>query len=292
MEDIAADVAPVDGDVTGDVRSASSAHGAVAAPPPAVGARDTHPGVRAIVSEGSTSALIPGLLTGRYNAAIIHLPVDDPELTIEPLFAKDLLLVTHGDHPLAGRGEMPLAELATHRLLLPPAGSALRRVLDRAARSVGVQLHAQAEIDGVRLLATLAVDGHGAAIVPATASRPAPASAGNRPELPPPVVALASAAAAAGPAGAGAVRGAARGAGQPGLQDAGRAPGHRRLPAGPLRLKGAASPSPPPDLRSWQPPAGRPDGARPHGWPWLQGAAAPVTISSPPPSTESPGSSR
>ena len=101
--------------------------------------------------------------------------------------------MTHGDHPLAGRGEMPLAELATHRLLLPPAGSALRRVLDRAARSVGVQLHAQAEIDGVRLLATLAVDGHGAAIVPATAVpfTTEPLGRVRVPELPPRVVALA-----------------------------------------------------------------------------------------------------
>ena len=57
-----------------------------------------------------------------------------------------------------------------------------------------MQLRAQAEIDGVRLLASLAADGHGAAIVPATA---VPHSATGRfgvvrvPELPPPVVALA-----------------------------------------------------------------------------------------------------
>ena len=194
MEDIAADVAPVDGDVTGDVRLGILGTTARWLLPRLLTALEAqHPGVRAIVSEGSTSSLIPGLLTGRYSAAIIHLPVDDPELTIEPLFAEDLLLVTHGDHPLAGRGEMPLAELATHRLLLPPAGSALRRVLDRAARSVGVQLHAQAEIDGVRLLATLAVDGHGATIVPATAVpfTSEPFGRVRIPELPPRVVALA-----------------------------------------------------------------------------------------------------
>ena len=57
-----------------------------------------------------------------------------------------------------------------------------------------MQLEAQAEIDGVRLLATLAVDGHGAAIVPATA---VPQTAARRhhslkvPGLPPRVVALA-----------------------------------------------------------------------------------------------------
>ena len=174
LEDISADVAPVD---RRRHRRRPPRHARddrpLAAPRPAPDAVDArHPHVRAIVSEGSTSVLLPALLGGRFNAAVVHLPVDDPELTIEPLFAEDLLLVAPPRHPLAGRGEIPLAELADHRLLLPPSGSALRRVLDRAAASVGVQLHAQAEIDGVRLLASLAVDGHGTAIVPATAVSP------------------------------------------------------------------------------------------------------------------------
>jgi DNA-binding transcriptional LysR family regulator len=67
-------------------------------------------------------------------------------------------------------------------------------VLDRAAGLAGVTLQAAAEIDGVRLLATLALDGHGAAIVPATAVPRR--AAGERPParvpaLPPRVVALA-----------------------------------------------------------------------------------------------------
>lgn len=195
MEDIATDVAPVDGDITGDVRLGILGTTARWLLPRVLSTLTTdHPHVRAIVSEGSTSVLLPGLLSGRFNAAIIHLPVDDPELTIEPLFAEELMLVTHADHPLAGRDEIPLTELAAHSLLLPPAGSALRRVLDRAAGQVGVQLHAQAEIDGVRLLATLAMDGHGAAIVPATAvsirfGGDDPPS--RIPGLPPRVVALA-----------------------------------------------------------------------------------------------------
>ncbi len=195
LEDITSDVAPVDGQVAGDVRLGMLGTTARWLLPRLLADLESrHPGVRAIVSEGSTSALIPGLLSGRFSAAIVHLPVDDPELAIEPLFAEDLLLVTQADHPLADAGELSLIEVARHRLLLPPAGSALRRVLDRAARSVGVPLQAEAEIDGVRLLAALAVDGHGAAIVPATAVPPF--SAGRCglvrvPELPPRVVALA-----------------------------------------------------------------------------------------------------
>ena len=65
MEDIAADVAPVDGNVTGDVRLGILGTTARWLLPRLLSALEAqHPGVRAIVSEGSTSALIPGLLTG------------------------------------------------------------------------------------------------------------------------------------------------------------------------------------------------------------------------------------
>lgn len=194
MDEIVSDVARVDGQVAGDIRLGILGTTARWLLPHLLAVlEERHPNVRAIVSEGSTSVLIPAVLTGRVSAAVIHLPVDDPDLVIEPLFAEDLVVVAHAGHPLAERGDAPLADVAAHRLLLPPAGSALRRVLDRAAGAVGVQLMAQAEIDGVRLLASLAADGHGAAIVPATA---VPHSTGGFgvvrvAELPPRVVALA-----------------------------------------------------------------------------------------------------
>ena len=61
-----------------------------------------------------------------------------------------------------------MKELAKIPLLLPPRGTALRRIIDRAAAAADVELQAQAEIDGVRLLASLAFEGYGPAIVPAT----------------------------------------------------------------------------------------------------------------------------
>ncbi len=195
LDEITADAAPVDGQVTGDVRLGVLGTTARWLLPRLLTALEArHPNVRAILSEGSTSVLIPSVLAGRFSAAIIHLPVDDPELVIEPLFAEDLVVVAPADHPLAGPAERPLADVAAHRLLLPPPGSALRRVLDRAAGAAGAQLRAQAEIDGVRLLASLASDGHGAAIVPATAVSPYATSrvtVVRVPELPPRVVALA-----------------------------------------------------------------------------------------------------
>ncbi len=171
IDDIAADIASLEDDVSGDARIGVIGTTARWLMPQLLGAVERrHPRVHPIVSEGSTSTIVPGVLSGQLNAAIIHLPIDDPELLVEPLFAEDLLLLVHSSHPLAGRQSMTLKELEDVPLLLPPKGAALRRVLDRAAANANVTLRAQADIDGVRLLASLAFDGYGAAIVPATAA--------------------------------------------------------------------------------------------------------------------------
>lgn len=131
--------------------------------------RAQHVGVHVTVHEGNTTNLLPRLLAQQLDATIVHLPVDDPEVTVEPLFAEDLVLLVHTRHHLSGRESIPLAELAGEPLMLPPLGAALRRAIDRAASGVGIELEAQVEIDGVRLLTSLAFEGYGAAIVPATA---------------------------------------------------------------------------------------------------------------------------
>ncbi len=127
-----------------------------------------HPGVHVTVHEGNTTNLIPRLVSQQLDAAIVHLPVDDPEVTVEPLFAEDLVLLVHTRHHLSKLDSVPLAELAYEPLMLPPTGAALRRAIDKAASSCGVELQPQVEIDGVRLLTSLAFEGFGAAIVPAT----------------------------------------------------------------------------------------------------------------------------
>jgi LysR family hydrogen peroxide-inducible transcriptional activator len=171
IDDIAADIASLDDDVAGDARIGVIGTTARWLMPQLLGAvAERFPRVHPIVSEGSTTTIVPGVLSGQLNAAIIHLPIDDPELDVEPLFAEDLLVLAPHNHPLAERDKMSITELDGVPLLLPPKGAALRRVLDRAAAAANVTLLAQAEIDGVRLLASLAFDGYGAAIVPATAA--------------------------------------------------------------------------------------------------------------------------
>jgi molybdate transport repressor ModE-like protein len=170
IDDITADMASEGTDVSGQSRLGIIGTTARWLMPQLLGRLEVeHPHLRAVVQEGATSTLLPNVVNGQLNAAIVHLPVDDPELVITPLFAEDLFLLADADHPLATTDLLSLAELDDVPLLLPPTGAALRRVLDRAAANAGATLRAQAEIDGVRLLASLALDGYGAAIVPATA---------------------------------------------------------------------------------------------------------------------------
>ncbi len=170
IDDIASDMASLGDEIHGETRIGvigTTARWLLPSMLTSIGRR--HPKVHLTVFEGGTSTLTARLSTGHLDAVVVHLPVAEPDFEVEPLFAEDLVLVVPGTHRLAGREEINLAEVATEPILLPPKGTALRRILDRAAAGVDVSLTPQAEIDGVRLLASLAFDGYGIAIVPATA---------------------------------------------------------------------------------------------------------------------------
>ena len=129
-----------------------------------------HPGIRLVVSESVTTSLVPRLLTGQLDMAVLNLPLGEPELRVVPLFEEELVLVAPPDHRLAaGTGPISLRELAGEELLLGPPGTILREDIDAAAADVGVELRARAEVDGVRLIASLAFLGFAPTIVPATA---------------------------------------------------------------------------------------------------------------------------
>lgn len=170
LDEIAADLAALQDIVAGEARlGVIGTTGRWLMPQFLTRLSQTYPDVHPLISEGGTSSLLPRLLGGNLDAAIVHLPVEEPELQVEPLFAEDLVLLVHARHPWHDRRTLSIEALADHPLLLPPPAAALRRIINRAADDHGVALRVQAEIDGVRLMASLAFEGFGAAIVPATA---------------------------------------------------------------------------------------------------------------------------
>jgi DNA-binding transcriptional LysR family regulator len=132
-------------------------------------AAEEHAGVSVVVVDATTTSLLPQLHDGLLDLAVVALPIHDPDLDTEVLFSEDLLLVTPPDHPLGVLSSVDVTQLAEHDLLLGAKGTAFRDDLDAIAAALGVTLRPKAEVDGLRLLASLAFEGFGAAVLPATA---------------------------------------------------------------------------------------------------------------------------
>jgi len=130
---------------------------------------EVHPGIALTVSEGTSATLEPHLTSGVLDLALLTLPIPAPELLAEPMFDEELILIAPESHPLAMRSRITVADLDGAELLLPAQGTNLRQELDRAAAAAGITLQAKAELDGVRLLASLCFEGWAAGIVPASA---------------------------------------------------------------------------------------------------------------------------
>jgi LysR family hydrogen peroxide-inducible transcriptional activator len=172
LEAIVAEVASMRSEVTGRVRVGiigTTARWLVPKLLDEMGRR--HPGVSMEIVDATSTSLEPQLVNGRLDLAVVNLPLPSPELTTAPLFDEDLLLFVPAGSPIArsAHEEVALETLADVELLLPPRGTSFRDLLDAAARKVGVVLVAKAELDGLRLIASLVISGQGAAILPSTA---------------------------------------------------------------------------------------------------------------------------
>lgn len=165
------DVAAVRDEVRGRVRVGVIGTTARWLVPPLLGEVErVHPAVSLVILDATTTSLVLQLADGQLDMAVVNLPMNEPDLSIEPLFDEERVLVVPGGHPLADETSVTFEALAGHRLLLEATGTAFRDELDAQAAAHGVELQAQAEVDGMRLLASLAFSGFGAAILPASAA--------------------------------------------------------------------------------------------------------------------------
>jgi DNA-binding transcriptional LysR family regulator len=129
-----------------------------------------HPKLRLVISEGSTLQLEPQLAAGRLDLAVLTYPVPGKDLSFESMFEEELVFVAPEDTELfPDKQRLTLADLGTVDLLLPAQGTPYRSELDAALRPAGVKLRPLAELDGVRLLASLTFEGFGPSVLPATA---------------------------------------------------------------------------------------------------------------------------
>ena len=133
------------------------------------------PALRPVLVDAPTTSLAPRVLDGDLDMAVVNTPVVEAGLETEPLFDEERILVVPSGHPLAGVETIDVTTLASYPVMLTPVGTTFRDAIDQELETVGVRLQAAAEVDGLRLLASLAYQGYAPALLPASAVSDFPA---------------------------------------------------------------------------------------------------------------------
>lgn len=125
----------------------------------------SYPGVEVALREETTVQMLGLLKEGELELAIGHttgvrVP---PRIVGEGLFEEDLVLILSPEHALAGREEVPLADLEDETFVCYKEGSGIRSVLAEACGAEGFEPRVSFESGTLRALAAA---GLGVAVVP------------------------------------------------------------------------------------------------------------------------------
>lgn len=128
--------------------------------------RALYPGVDLKLHEAGSRDLVRELDEGILDVALVILPVRHPSLVTTPLLREELVVAVGGDHPLAARRSVALADLRDVPLVMFREGYDLRATTLAACAAAGFKPRFAVEggeMDGVLRMASA---GLGVAIVP------------------------------------------------------------------------------------------------------------------------------
>ncbi|MEU5553848.1 MULTISPECIES: LysR family transcriptional regulator [unclassified Micromonospora] len=122
-------------------------------------------GRRVHVITADRDAALAAISAGRADLAVVAHDPPGRQYESTQIAAYRQVLVIDDGHPLAERRQVRLRDLDGLDLVVPPAGRAHRRALDRALLDADVTWQVAAEVDGWDLLVHLAALGVGATVV-------------------------------------------------------------------------------------------------------------------------------
>ncbi len=128
-----------------------------------------HPNLHFVVSEGTTTSLEARLQNGTLDLALVNKPPYSKDFAFKSFFDEEYVLYISSSHPLASKQSVTIADMDQIDLIAPPRGIPFRDLLDALAKRSNTEFNIIAEVDGVRLIASMAFDGYAPAIIPATA---------------------------------------------------------------------------------------------------------------------------
>lgn len=144
--------------------------------PPAISAFSReHAGVRFYIREAGSQSVCESVLTGDLDFGIVTLPIRVPgesDLLTIPLVLDELRLIVPDDHSLRDRKSFRWADLDGEAMIGFEAGSAVREVIDRAARDHDARLRVIMELRSIEPMRHMVAAGVGVAFVSRFALEP------------------------------------------------------------------------------------------------------------------------
>ena len=130
--------------------------------------RTQHTGVRFYIREAGSESVCESVLSGELDLGIVTLPIRVPgagDLLSLPLVADELRLIVPEDHHLRTARSFRWADLNGEAMIGFEAGSAVREVIDRAARDRGTHLRVIMELRSIEPMRHMVAAGVGIAFV-------------------------------------------------------------------------------------------------------------------------------
>lgn len=159
------------GQVTGRVGIGATTNGGERVVPSLLAAfHAKHPGVQFAIDTGLPDDLLGWLDSGQVQAVVLDAEPRRRAYDVVGVCSEPIVVVAAADHPLFTHGSVGIADLAQQRIVVPPRGVALRRMVDDLLRRHGGELvPTQIAVETGSVLAALHAvrAGLGVAFVPA-----------------------------------------------------------------------------------------------------------------------------
>jgi len=128
--------------------------------------RSAHPAVEVLVEYRRSWKLYPAVLEGEVDIGLVCYPAKKKGLQIIPFLNDRLVMNCHPGHRLAARPSVRLADLEGERFISFEPDQPTRKVIDKAMRDQGVQIHHAIEFDSVETVKRAVEIENGISIVP------------------------------------------------------------------------------------------------------------------------------
>ncbi|HEY1075174.1 MAG TPA: LysR family transcriptional regulator [Fontimonas sp.] len=168
IEDARRALSLLDGSVSGRLSIGTSHHIGLHRLPPVLGQfTREYPQVDLDIHFMDSEVACQAVLAGKLELGIVTLPTQPlPQLESRLVWPDPLLVVAASDHPLTGRRQVSLSQLAEHPAVLPDEATYTHRIVTAALEAEGVKPHVRLATNYLETLKMLVAIGLGWSVLP------------------------------------------------------------------------------------------------------------------------------